>query len=127
MPTTFSPMAHPAPSTKPAHIHRVIARGSTPANITRFTKTIGRPRHRRNGPPFAAGAVLGLGVLLSGADPRNFVLSAAALTAVGVLVLLAAVRQFMVAHRVVITVIVLLILGAKVLSDGLIGLGREGG
>ena len=34
------------------------------------------------------------------------------------------VRQFMVANSTVITVLVLLILGAKVLGDGLIGLGR---
>jgi hypothetical protein len=38
--------------------------------------------------------------------------------------LLDAVRQFMVANSIAITVIVLLILGAKVLGDGLIGLGR---
>ena len=33
-------------------------------------------------------------------------------------------REFMVANSAVITVFVLLILGAKVLGDGLIGLGR---
>jgi hypothetical protein len=38
--------------------------------------------------------------------------------------LLDAVRQFMVANSAVITVFILLILGAKVLGDGLIGLGR---
>ncbi len=38
--------------------------------------------------------------------------------------LLDSVREFMVANSTVITVFVLLILGAKVLGDGLIGLGR---
>ncbi|MFZ1488889.1 MAG: hypothetical protein WAS51_03030, partial [Ilumatobacteraceae bacterium] len=38
--------------------------------------------------------------------------------------LLDSVRGFMVANSTVITVFVLLILGAKVLGDGLIGLGR---
>ena len=108
-----------------------------------------------------AGKALVLGALLSGANPKNFVLTAAAATsmveagthgsdllvAVIVFVLvgsfpvigavivrlvggqwgisfLDAVRQFMVANSAVITVIVLLILGAKVLGDGLIGLGR---
>jgi threonine/homoserine/homoserine lactone efflux protein len=108
-----------------------------------------------------AGKSLALGALLSGANPKNFVLTAAAATsmveagvhgsdrllAVAVFVLvgsatvigavvvrlvggqrgvsmLDAVRQFMVAHSLAITVLVLLILGAKVLGDGLIGLGR---
>ena len=107
------------------------------------------------------GKALVLGVLLSGANPKNLVLAAAAatsmveagahgidlvvavvvfvlvgsLTVVGAVVirsvggrwgiaLLDEVRQFMVANSVVITVFVLLILGAKVLGDGLIGLGR---
>ena len=102
-----------------------------------------------------------LGALLSGANPKNFVLAAAAATSmveagvhgsdlivavvVFVLVgsftvfgavmirlvggrwgvsLLDSVREFMVANSAVITVFVLMILGAKVLGDGLIGLGR---
>ena len=108
-----------------------------------------------------AGKALVLGVLLSAANPKNFVLTAAAATSmveagadgsdllvavvvfvlvgsftvVGAVIvrlvggqwgisLLDAVRQFMVVNSAVITVIVLLILGAKVLGDGLIGLGR---
>jgi threonine/homoserine/homoserine lactone efflux protein len=107
------------------------------------------------------GRALVLGTLLSGANPKNFVLAAAAsssmveaglhggelvlavvvfvllasLTVVGAVVvhfvggtrgasLLQAVRAFMVANNVVITVVILLVLGAKVLGDGLIGLGR---
>ena len=99
--------------------------------------------------------------MLSGANPKNFVLTAAAATSmveagadgsdlvvavivfvlvgsctvIGAVVvrlvggqwgisLLDSVRQFMVANSIAITVIVLLILGAKVLGDGLIGLGR---
>jgi threonine/homoserine/homoserine lactone efflux protein len=102
-----------------------------------------------------------LGVLLSGANPKNFVLTAAgtasmieagahgadlvvavivfvlvgSISVVGAVVirliggqwglaLLDSVRQFMVDNSTVITVIVLLLLGAKVLGDGLIGLGR---
>ncbi|HEY5876518.1 MAG TPA: GAP family protein [Ilumatobacteraceae bacterium] len=108
-----------------------------------------------------AGKAFLLGVLLSGANPKNFVLTAAAATSmieagahgsdlvvavivfvlvgsctvIGAvivrlvggqrgIVLLDAVRQFMVANSTVIAVIILLILGAKVLGDGLIGLGR---
>ena len=107
------------------------------------------------------GRALALGVVLSGANPKNFVLAAAAAasiveagvhgadlvlavvvfvlvgssTVVGAVVVrlvggrwgesvLEGVRQFMVANSAVITVLVLLILGAKVLGDGLIGLGR---
>ena len=102
-----------------------------------------------------------LGVLLSGANPKNFVLTAAgaasiveagvhgtdlvvavvvfvfvgSCTVVGAVALrlvggqrgeslLEAVREFMVANSAVITAVVLLILGAKVVGDGLIGLGR---
>ena len=102
-----------------------------------------------------------LGALSSGANPKNFVLAAAAATSmveagahdtdlvisvvvfvlvgsftvIGAVVihwfggtwgvsLLDAVRQFMVTNSAVITVFILLILGAKVLGDGLIGLGR---
>jgi threonine/homoserine/homoserine lactone efflux protein len=108
-----------------------------------------------------AGKAFLLGALLSGANPKNFVLTASAATSmaeagahgsdlvvavivfvligsctvIGAVVvrlvggqwgisLLDAVRQFMVANSIAITVIVLLILGAKVLGDGLIGLGR---
>jgi threonine/homoserine/homoserine lactone efflux protein len=108
-----------------------------------------------------AGKAFVLGVLLSGINPKNFVLTASAATSmaetgidgtdllVAVLVfvliasctvlgavvvhfvggqwgasLLDAVRQFMVANSTPITVVILLILGAKVLGDGLIGLGR---
>ena len=107
------------------------------------------------------GKALVLGALLSGANPKNFVLAAAAatsmveagvhgsdlvvavvvfvlvgsITVVGAVVvrlvwgqrgesLLESVREFMVANSAVITVFILLILGAKVLGDGLIGLGR---
>ena len=107
------------------------------------------------------GKALVLGALLSGANPKNFVLAAAAATSMveagvhgtGLIVavvvfvlvgsftvvgavsvrfvggqrgasLLDGVREFMVANSAVITVFVLLILGAKVLGDGLIGLGR---
>ncbi len=107
------------------------------------------------------GKALMLGALLAGANPKNFVLAAAAATSVvetgvhgtqlvvavvvfvavgsctvvGAVVvrllggqrgvsLLDSVREFMVANSTVITVFVLLILGAKVLGDGLIGLGR---
>ena len=107
------------------------------------------------------GRAVALGALLSGANPKNFVLAAAAATSMveagvqgadlvvaGVLFvlvgsctvvgavavrlvggrwgesLLESVREFMVANSAVITVLVLLILGAKVLGDGLIGLGR---
>jgi threonine/homoserine/homoserine lactone efflux protein len=103
----------------------------------------------------------GLGVVLSGLNPKNAVLAAAAATSIveagadgtdrlvatGVFVLvgsctvigalfvsafggrrgeslLEGVRQFMVANSAVITVFIMLILGAKVLGDGLIGLGR---
>jgi threonine/homoserine/homoserine lactone efflux protein len=103
----------------------------------------------------------GVGLALGGANPKNFVLSAAAATsmveagaegrelviAVVVFVLMAslivvgavvlrlaggrwgasmleAIRGFMVANSVVITVIVLILLGAKILGDGLTGLGR---
>ena len=108
-----------------------------------------------------AGQGAGSRCVLSGANPKNFVLAAAAATsiveagvhgtelvvavAVFVLVgsftvigavvvhwfggrwgaaLLDSVRQFMVANSAVITVFILMILGAKVLGDGLIGLGR---
>ena len=108
-----------------------------------------------------AGKALVLGALLSGANPKNFVLAAAAATSkveagvhgtdlvvavvvfvlvgsftvVGAVVvnlvggrrgesLLDNVRDFMVANSAVIAVFILLILGAKVLGDGLIGLGR---
>jgi threonine/homoserine/homoserine lactone efflux protein len=102
-----------------------------------------------------------LGVLLSGANPKNVVLAAAgttsmvevgvegldmvvsavvfvlvgSITVIGAVIVrfvggntgvrfLDGVRQFMVANSAVITVFVLVILGAKVLGDGLIGLGR---
>lgn len=107
------------------------------------------------------GKALMLGALLAGANPKNFVLAAAAATSVvetgvhgtqlvvavvvfvavgsctvvGAVVvrllggqrgesLLDSVREFMVANSTAITVFVLLILGAKVLGDGLVGLGR---
>jgi hypothetical protein len=108
-----------------------------------------------------AARALGLGVVLGGANPKNFVLSAAAAAsiaesgvddadlgvaiAVFVLVgsctvlgavaarlvggrrgesLLDSLRGFMVANGSVITAVVFLLLGAKVLGDGLGGLGR---
>lgn len=111
-----------------------------------------------------ASRALMLGVLLSAANPKNFVLTAAAatsmveagvhgadvvvavavfvtlasLTVVGAVVvrlvggqwgvsLLESVRRFMVANSVVITVVVLVLLGAKILGDGLGGLGALGG
>ena len=109
----------------------------------------------------SAGKALLLGLVLSGANPKNFMLAGAATTsiieagvhgsdlviAVSVFVLvgsitvlgavclhliggqrgisvLESVRQFMVDYSMAISVIILLILGAKVLGDGLIGLGR---
>lgn len=107
------------------------------------------------------GRALGLGALLGGANPKNFVLTAAAassmveagahgtdlVVAVVVFVVLAsstvlgavvvrraggprgassleAVRGFMVANATVVTVVIVLVIGAKVLGDGLAGLGR---
>jgi threonine/homoserine/homoserine lactone efflux protein len=104
---------------------------------------------------------LALGLGLAGANPKNFVLAAAAATsmaqvgvegatmvvAIGVFVLvgsasvlgavivrfiggargaamLEAVRGFMVTNAAVITMVVLVLIGAKVLGDGLNGLGR---
>ncbi|MGW0144570.1 GAP family protein [Streptomyces sp. NPDC004822] len=108
-----------------------------------------------------ASRALVLGALLSGANPKNLVLTASAATsiveagahggdlavAVAVFVLVGSctvvgaviihvlggqraasfldgVRQFMITNSAVITAIVLLLLGANILGDGLIGLGR---
>jgi threonine/homoserine/homoserine lactone efflux protein len=108
-----------------------------------------------------AGKALLLGAVLSGANPKNFMLAAAATTSIieaGVhgsdlvfavsmfvvigsitvlgavaarliggqwgISLLDSVRRFMVDNTIVITVIIMVILGANVLGNGLIGLGR---
>lgn len=107
------------------------------------------------------GTALGLGALLGGANPKNFVLAAAAaasiaeagidaadrIVAITVFVVVGScsvvavvatsllggrrgasalepVRTFMTANATVITVVVMLVLGAKILGDGLAGLGR---
>jgi len=137
------------------------------AGVRKWSK---RPRGGEEATPPAWMASLGetspakaamLGAMLSGLNPKNFVLSATAATsmaatgahgadlvvamAVFVLIgsftvigavvvrllggergarLLESVRRFMVANSAVIAMVVLLILGAKVLGDGLGGLGR---
>lgn len=119
------------------------------------------PRWMRSLTDASAPMATGLGLLLSAANPKNFVLTAAAttsmvevgahgsdlflgvvvfvlvgsITVVGAVVvqlvggdrgaaLLESVRRFMIANGDVITTVVLLILGAKVLGDGLGGIGR---